>query len=88
MSKEEYDEGHIFSAVSIPETNFEKSLALLGKNKAALLVVYGSDGKPETSRRWADKARTAGYLNIAIYSEGFKAWKEKKMPVAPLRNRI
>jgi rhodanese-related sulfurtransferase len=84
--KEKYDAAHVASAISIPEKDLEKSFALLGDDKGRLLVVYGNGGKMERSRRWADRAAAAGYSNIVIYSEGFTAWKEKKMPVARLRN--
>lgn len=36
-SKEEYGEAHIFTAVSVPEKDFEKTKALLPKDKEALL---------------------------------------------------
>ena len=42
-TKEEYDEAHIFSAISIPENSFEKSVNLLPKDKGMLLVVYCND---------------------------------------------
>jgi rhodanese-related sulfurtransferase len=87
-TKEEYDEGHIASAISIPENCFEKSINLLPKDKGTLLVVYCKDAKFETSRKWAGKAAAAGYTNLSIYSEGFSVWKDKKMPVAPLRNSL
>ncbi len=82
-SREEYEQAHIFSAISIPEEDFEKSIDLLPRDKNALLVVYGN-ANFETSRKWANKAAAAGYANIVIYSEGFLVWKEKHMPVAPL----
>lgn len=83
-SKEEYDEAHIFTAISVPEKDFEKSTALFPKDKSVLLVVYCNVIKSETCIKWAGKAVAAGYTNIAIYSEGFTVWKEKQMPVAPL----
>ncbi len=85
-AKEEYDESHIFSAVNIPEKDFEKSMDFLPKNKDTLLVVYDDGPKPGTSGNWAEKAAAAGYANVVLYSEGFPAWKRNKMPVAPLGN--
>lgn len=87
-SKEEYDEAHIFSAISIPERDFEKSMDLLPKDKGVLLVVYCNDIKFGTGMKWAGKAAAAGYTKIAIYSEGFTVWKEKQMPIAPVTNGI
>ena len=85
-TKEEYDEAHIFSAMSIPEKDVEKTIALLPKGKDVLLVVYGDDRKFETSSRWAGKAAVAGYMNVTIYAEGFSVWKKNKMPIAPFRS--
>ena len=82
-TKEEFEQAHIFSAINVPENNFNASSRLLPENKEELLVVYGSDVvQSETSRKWADHAAAAGYGNVVIYSEGFHVWKEKKMPVA------
>lgn len=87
-TKEEYNEAHICSAISIPEKDFEEFMTLLPKDKSVQLVVYGNDNKFGTSTKWASKAAAHGYTNIVIYSEGFPVWKEKKMPVAPLANRF
>lgn len=82
-AKEEYEGAHIFSAINIPEKNFEKAIGLLPRDKNALLVVYGNGANIETSK-WASKAAAAGYANIVIYAEGFSVWKEKHLPIAPL----
>jgi len=83
-TKKEYDEAHIFSSISIPEVDFEKSMNLIPHDKEMLLIVYCNDAKSETSQKWAEKGAAAGYLNIAIYQEGFQIWKKNKMPIAPL----
>ncbi len=82
--KEEYDAVHVFSAVSIPEKDFEKSKDLLPKDRHGLLVIYDNGPKNSISVKWAEKAAAAGYTNVEVYSEGFSAWKKKRMPVAPL----
>jgi rhodanese-related sulfurtransferase len=82
-TEEEYDEAHIFSAISIPIRDFEKLINRLPKDKGTLLVVYDNDAKRGTSGTWAETAAAAGYTNIVLYSEGFPAWKKSKMPVAP-----
>lgn len=83
-TQEEYDEAHIFSAINIPEKDFKKSEGLLPRDKGALIIVYCNDTKFEASKKWAEKAATAGNTNIMIYSEGFRAWKKKNMPIAPI----
>jgi rhodanese-related sulfurtransferase len=84
-SPEEYNESHVFGAISIPEKDFEKALRLLPGDKTALMVVYCNDRKCVRSRRWATKAFAAGYSNVVVYSDGFPYWQEKHMPVAALR---
>jgi rhodanese-related sulfurtransferase len=83
-TKKEYDEAHIFTAISIPEKDFEEVMALLPKDKNVQLAVYCNDNKVRTSAKWASKAAAHGYRNIVIYSDGFSAWKAKHMPTAPL----
>lgn len=83
-TKKEYDEAHIFSSISIPENDFEKSMNLIPRDKEMILIVYSNDAKSETSQKWAEKAAAAGYLNIVIYQEGFQIWKKNKMPIASL----
>jgi len=85
-TKEEFDEAHIFSAISIPEKDFDTLIYLLPKDKGVLLIVYCNDREIETIKKWTDKAADAGFINIAIYSEGFQVWKTNKMPIAPLTN--
>jgi rhodanese-related sulfurtransferase len=83
-TKEEYAESHIFSAISIPEEEFERFAPLLPKEKSAKLAVYCSDNRLGTCTKWAARAAAHGYTNIVIYSEGFSAWKAQHMPIAPL----
>jgi len=83
-TKGEYDETHVFSAISIPVKDFEKSVNLLPRDKGILIVVYDNGINSGTSVQWVVKATTAGYTNIVIYSEGFPVWKQKHMPIAPL----
>ncbi len=83
-TRKEYDEAHIFSAISIPEKNFEKFMTFLPKDKSVQLVVYCDDVKFGTiTKKWASKAAAHGYTNIVIYSERFSAWKAQHMPIAP-----
>lgn len=82
-TKEEYDEAHIFSAISVPEGDFERFVSLLPKDRSTQVVVY-CDDRTGTDRKWADRAAALGYTNIVIYGEGFSAWKEQHMPTAPI----
>jgi len=87
-TKEEYNEAHVFSAISIPERDFERFMALLPKDKRIQLIVYCDDSNLGTSTQWARKAGAHGYANIVIYSGGFSAWKARQMPTAPLNPQM
>lgn len=87
-TKEEYDIAHILGAINIPEEDFDKSTDLLPTDKSRLIVVYCGDMKLGTSKKWADKATNAGYMNIVIYSDRFQVWEKSKLPIGPLTESI
>ena len=82
--REEYDQVHIFGAISIPDNNFYASLKYLPADKNALLVVYCNSTESGLSKRWAEKAISAGYSNIAVYADSLAAWIEKHLPILPI----
>ena len=82
-TKEEYQEAHITSAISIPEKNFDDNVALLPTDKSALLVIYCNGVKCGKSKKAAVKADAKGYKNILLYSEGYPVWEEKGLKIVP-----
>ncbi len=82
-SKEEFEEAHIISAVNIPEKSFEKIASDLIKDKNTLLIMYCSGVKCGKSKRTAKIAQTMGYLNLAIYDDGFPVWEERGFKIVP-----
>jgi rhodanese-related sulfurtransferase len=80
-TKEEYQEAHIIGAISIPEKNFEDSVALLPVDKNQQLVLYCNGVKCGKSKKAAKKAEAMGYTNILIYGEGFPVWEEKGLKI-------
>jgi rhodanese-related sulfurtransferase len=82
-TKEEYQEAHIESAISIPEKNFDESASILPADKNALLVFYCNGVKCGKSKKAAVKADAKGYKNVLIYSEGFPVWEEKGYKIVP-----
>jgi rhodanese-related sulfurtransferase len=82
-TKEEYQEAHIAGAISIPESTFEDSLALLPKDKSAQLVFYCNGVKCGKSKKAAKKAAALGYTNILVYGEGFPVWEENGLKIVP-----
>ena len=69
-----YDKGHIPMAVSIPNTQFDKMVDKLPKDKNALLIYYCGGLKCKLSHKSAWKAEKLGYKNVKVFAEGFPAW--------------
>ena len=67
---DEYQVAHLVGAVNITEKDFEKSLALLPKEKGALVVLYCNGVKCGKSKKVAAKAKAAGYTDLVIYADG------------------
>lgn len=78
---DEYQVAHLVGAINITEKDFDKSLALLPKDKGALVVFYCNGIKCGKSKKVAAKAREAGFTNLLIYAEGFPVWEEKGFPI-------
>ncbi len=72
-----YDPGHIPTAVSIPDTQFEKMTDKLPTDKTALLVFYCGGVDCILSHKSAFKAEKLGYGNIKVYAEGYPDWLKK-----------
>jgi len=77
----EYADAHIVTAISVPESEFERAAAKLPQDKGALLVFYCNGIKCGKSAKVAAKAQKAGYTNLLIYSEGFPVWEEKGLSI-------
>ena len=71
-----YDKGHIPTAISIPDTYFEKMTTLLPTKKDALLVFYCGGFDCVLSHKSASKAIKMGYTNVKVFSAGYPAWQE------------
>ncbi|MBJ6750349.1 rhodanese-like domain-containing protein [Geomonas anaerohicana] len=80
-TNDEYQVAHLVSAISIPDKEFEKNIALLPKDKGALIVLYCNGVKCGKSKKVAQKAKEAGYTNLVIYADGFPVWEEKGFPI-------
>lgn len=72
--KPKYIKGHIPTAVSIPNTKFDKMVDKLPKNKNALLIFYCGGLKCKLSHKSARKAEALGYTNVKVFAEGFPKW--------------
>lgn len=71
-----YDQGHISTAISIPDTHFDKMTNLLPAKKDSLLVFYCGGFDCVLSHKSASKAIKMGYTNVKVFSAGYPAWQE------------
>lgn len=67
-SPQEFNEGHLEGAISIPEYEFKRKIEMKIKNKDAIIIVYCNSGR--RSRRAADILRKLGYTNVYNLSQG------------------
>jgi rhodanese-related sulfurtransferase len=72
-----YDPGHIPTAISIPDLQFEAMAEQLPKDKSTLLVFYCAGVQCVLSHRSAFKAEKLGYNNVKVYPGGYPDWIEK-----------
>ncbi len=69
-----YDKGHIPTAISIPDTHFDKMTHLLPADKNMLLIFYCEGPECKLSHKSAKKAEALGYTNVKVYMDGFPGW--------------
>ena len=69
-----YDKGHIPTAISIPDSEFDKMTAQLPADKNAILVFYCEGLKCRLSHKSAKKAIDLGYTNVNVFAEGYPVW--------------
>ncbi|NNF98399.1 MAG: rhodanese-like domain-containing protein [Desulfobacteraceae bacterium] len=69
-----YDKGHIPTAISIPDSQFDKLTAQLPRDKEKALVFYCGGLKCKLSHKSAEKAIAAGYTNVKVFAAGYPAY--------------
>jgi rhodanese-related sulfurtransferase len=70
-----YDKGHIPTAISIPDSQFDKMTNQLPADKGKLVVFYCGGLHCKLSHKSAAKALAMGYTNVKVYAAGYPAWK-------------
>ncbi|MEF2229844.1 MAG: rhodanese-like domain-containing protein [Pseudodesulfovibrio sp.] len=75
--KPKYVEGYIPTAVSIPDSQFDKMTDKLPADKNALLVFYCGGLACPLSHKSAFKAQALGYTNVKVYAEGYPDYRKK-----------
>ena len=75
--RKKYDKGHIPTAVSIPDSQFDKLKDQLPKDKNKLLVFYCGGFKCKLSHKSAKKAIDLGYTNVKTkLGDGYYGWQD------------
>ncbi|MGA6927114.1 MAG: rhodanese-like domain-containing protein, partial [Desulfosarcina sp.] len=69
-----YDKGHIPTAVSIPDMQFDELKNQLPAEKNKLVVFYCGGLRCKLSHKSAAKAIALGYTNVKVFAEGYPAW--------------
>ena len=72
--RKKYDKGHIPTAVSIPDSQFDKMQDQLPADKSTPLVFYCGGLKCRLSHKSAAKAIDLGYTNVSVFAEGYPGW--------------
>jgi rhodanese-related sulfurtransferase len=83
--RKKYDKGHIPTAISIPDSQFDKFKDQLPRDKRKLLIFYCGGFKCKLSHKSAAKAIAMGYTNVKVFSAGYPAWKKIAAGPAPVR---
>jgi rhodanese-related sulfurtransferase len=77
-----YDKGHIPTAVSLPDSQFDKMASeVLPADKTAKLIFYCGGVACPLSHQSAWKAEALGYTNVAVYPAGDPEWVAKGLKV-------
>ncbi|NJD24311.1 MAG: rhodanese-like domain-containing protein [Betaproteobacteria bacterium] len=69
-----YDPGHIPTAMSLPDSQFEKLAGQLPADRGTLLIFYCDGTECMLSHNSAFKAEKLGYTNVKVYAEGYPDW--------------
>ena len=69
-----FDPGHIPTAMNLPDTQFEKLIDQLPKDKNTLLIFYCDGPECMLSHNSAFRSEKLGYTNIQVYAEGYPDW--------------
>lgn len=69
-----FEEGHLVTAINIPESSFDEMTNKLPENKDTQLIFYCGGLKCPLSHKSATAAEKLGYKNVAVYAAGYPDW--------------
>ena len=74
--KPKFDKGHIPTAISIPDSQFEKLKGKLPRDPRTPLIFYCEGYTWKLSHKSARAAVKLGYNNVKVFAAGYPAWKK------------
>ena len=82
-SNDDYNEGHIKGAITLPVGEFDERVGNLLDHYSPdqSIITYCSGRTCEDSHRLAQMLIDLGYENVSIMIDGFPGWKENGYPV-------
>jgi rhodanese-related sulfurtransferase len=82
-TREDYDDGHIPGAVSLPVGQFDEHIdAFLGQHDIERsIVTYCSGRTCEDSHNLAQLLIDFGYIDVKVFIDGFPGWEAEGYPV-------
>ena len=82
-SRDDYDEGHIKGAVSLPVGQFDEKIeAFLEQySPEKAIVTYCSGRTCEDSHKLAQLLMELGYTEINVFIDGFPGWEAEGYPI-------
>ena len=78
-----FEKGAIPTAINIPDSEFDKQVAMLPTDKATPIIFYCGGLECNLSNKSAAKARKLGYGNVKTYAEGYPGWQKLMGSPAP-----
>jgi rhodanese-related sulfurtransferase len=82
-SQDNYEDGHILRAVSLPVGQFDGQIESFLKQHPpdAFIVTYCSGRTCEDSHNLAQLLYDVGFTNVRVFIDGFPGWKAEGYPI-------
>jgi rhodanese-related sulfurtransferase len=80
--EDEFDEGHIKGAISLPLSRLEAHPDLIrGLPKDTLIVTYCSGEQCALSIDLGERLALLGFRNVKVFFSGWLEWKKRNLPI-------
>jgi rhodanese-related sulfurtransferase len=80
--EDEFNEGHIKGAISLPLRTLETNPALVrGFGKGTLIVTYCSGERCALSIDLGERLASMGFTNVKVFFSGWLEWQKRNLPI-------